>query len=641
MPKCKHPSLYRSHKIDENTLDTFLQARQETPLLRFITCGSVDDGKSTLIGRLLLETQQIFDDQYDALHKDSLRFGTQGNNADLALLVDGLLAEREQGITIDVAYRYFSTDKRKFVVADTPGHEQYTRNMVTGASTADLAVILVDATKGILPQTRRHVFLTSLMGIKSVILVLNKMDAIKFDKNRFDEITDTFSKEFQTLNFDQFIAIPVSALNGDNIANRSVKTPWYTGPTLLGYLEAVETTKNKALSPVFPVQWICRSDSTFRGIAGTVAQGTLCVGDKVRSSLYGQSAHIRRIVTWDGDMPSATEGQAITLVLDKEIDVSRGDVLGLESSPPETTDQFIATLIWLDHNEGLVGRNYDLKLLTQRTSASITKIKHRINIHSFSHESATSIKMNDICECSLATSAPIAFDSFERSKSLGAFILTDRFSHATIAAGLIKHSLRRSQNIHRQKLTICREDRERLNGHAGKVIWLTGLSGAGKSYIANALEKALYAKGYHTYILDGDNIRHGLNKGLGFTDEERVENMRRVAEVAKLMMDAGLIVITALISPFRQERASARDIIGPENFSEVYISTPIEVCEQRDTKGLYKKARRGEIPNFSGIGSPYEPPENADITIDSSSIPIDEAVAMILGPVLTKSKHSA
>ena len=633
MQKSKQESQYLPHKIDEASLDAFLQTRQETTLLRFITCGSVDDGKSTLIGRLLLETRQIFDDQFATLHKDSMRFGTQGNETDLALLVDGLLAEREQGITIDVAYRYFSTDKRKFIVADTPGHEQYTRNMVTGASTADLAVILVDATKGISTQTRRHTFLISLIGIKSVVLVVNKMDAIDFDKNRFQEITDAFIKDFQLLNLGQVTSIPVSALKGDNITNRSQATAWYTGPTLLSFLETVETLKRDSLHAALPVQWICRPHSKFRGVAGTIAEGTFSVGDVIRSPISGQTARIKRIITWDGDLPSASKGKAITLVLDKEIDVSRGDVLAEASNPPETTDQFDATIIWMGSDDGLVSRSYNLKLLTQRTTATITKIKYRTNIDSFSHENAQSLRMNDICECSLATSTPIVFDSFEHSKSLGAFILTDRYTHATVAAGLISHSLRRSQNIHLQKLSIGKVDRERLNGHSAKVIWLTGLSGAGKSYIANALEKALYKMGYHTYILDGDNVRHGLNKGLGFTDEDRVENIRRVAEVAKLMMDAGLIVITALISPFRQERATAREIVGEENFCEIYINTPIEICEQRDPKGLYKKARRGEIPNFTGIGSPYEPPESADLQIDSTTMPIEEAITKILSAI--------
>lgn len=630
MPKRKSQARQHLHVIEEHMLEAFLQTRQRKPLLRFITCGSVDDGKSTLIGRLLLETRQVFDDQFAALQKDSLRFGTHGSEADLALLVDGLLAEREQGITIDVAYRYFSTDKRKFIVADTPGHEQYTRNMITGASTADVAVILVDASKGLSTQTRRHAFLVSLMGIKSVVLVVNKMDAINYNKSRFHDITEAFLSEFHQLNFKQFISIPISALKGDNITARSQETPWYSGPTLLGYLEAVETEDDVFDNPVFPIQWICRPNPKFRGISGTLAQGTLRVGDKVQSALSKQLAHIKRIVTWDGDIPFAEAGKAITLVLDKEIEASRGDVLALPSHLPQTTDQFIATIIWMGNDEGLIGRSYNLKLLTQQTMASITKIKYRTNVNSFSHESATSLKMNDICECSIATSAPIVFDSFEKSKSMGAFILTDRYSHATVAAGLIKHSLRRSQNIHPQKLSITKNDRERLNGHKAKVIWLTGLSGAGKSYIANALEKALYDKGFRTYILDGDNIRHGLNKGLGFTDEDRVENIRRVAEVSKLMMDAGLIVITALISPFRQERASAREIIGAENFCEVYISTPIDVCEQRDPKGLYKKARSGQIPNFTGIGSPYEKPENADIEVDSTCISKRDAIKKIL-----------
>jgi bifunctional enzyme CysN/CysC len=600
------------------TLQTFLQQQQQQDLLRFITCGSVDDGKSTLIGRLLWESQQLFDDQLAALKAESKKYGTQGDDIDFALLVDGLAAEREQGITIDVAYRYFATSRRKFIVADTPGHEQYTRNMVTGASTADVAVLLVDARQGMLTQTRRHAYLVSLMGIRHVVLAVNKMDLVSFDAGAFNRISEAFEQFAKPLGIASISAIPLSALKGDNITQRSAHTPWYHGPTLMGYLETIPAQLPDAGKLVFPIQWVNRPDASFRGFSGSVAQGSVQVGDDIRVTASGQTARVAEIVTMDGRLNEAPAGSAITLRLDKEIDASRGDVLSLKDKPLETTDQFEATLVWMSEEAGLIGRSYQLKLATQWASASITNIKHKVDINTLAHEAVNHLALNDISVCNIATSKPLVFDSYQQSKALGGFILVDRFTHATVAAGMIRHSLRRAQNVHRQALSVTRADRERINGHKGKVIWFTGLSGSGKSTIANALEKDLHAQGKRTYILDGDNIRQGLNKDLGFTDADRVENIRRVAEVAKLMMDAGLIVMTAFISPFRAEREMARELIGPENFIEVFVNTPLEVCEQRDPKGLYKKARIGQLPNMTGINSPYEAPLWPELAFDTN-----------------------
>ena len=615
----KHGNPVESKRTTHPTptsIEEFLQQQQSQDMLRFITCGSVDDGKSTLIGRLLWESQQLFDDQLAALQVESKKFGTQGDEIDFALLVDGLAAEREQGITIDVAYRFFSTNRRKFIVADTPGHEQYTRNMATGASTADVAILLIDARQGVLTQTRRHAFLVSLMGIRHVALAINKMDLVNFDATAFDRIRDEFNLFSQALGFDSINAIPVSALRGDNITQRSAHTPWYNGPTLMGYLETVKIKTSVTDKMVFPVQWVNRPDSSFRGFSGTVTDGALHTGDVVRVTASGQTAKVIEIVTMDGLLTEASAGQAVTVRLDSEIDASRGDVLSLNQSPLEMTDQFEATLVWMTDEPGLVGRSYDIKLATQWASSSITHIKHRIDINTLAHEARSQLTLNDICVCNLATSKPLVFDSYTRSKSLGSFILVDRFSNATVAAGMINHSLRRAQNVHKQSLSISRLDREKLNGHIGKVIWFTGLSGSGKSTIANALEIKLHEQGKRTYILDGDNIRQGLNKDLGFTDTDRIENIRRIAEVAKLMMDAGLVVLTAFISPFRQEREMARELIGPDNFVEVYVNTTLEVCEQRDVKGLYRKARSGQLPNMTGINSPYETPVAPDVILD-------------------------
>jgi bifunctional enzyme CysN/CysC len=595
-------------------------------LLRFITCGSVDDGKSTLIGRLLFESQQIPEDQIAALKRDSRRFGTQGDAIDFALLVDGLAAEREQGITIDVAYRYFSSPRRSFIVADTPGHEQYTRNMVTGASTAELAVLLVDARTGLTVQTRRHAYLVSLMGLRHVVLAINKMDLIAYDEQRFRSIQSDFARYAAQLGFETITAIPMSALRGDNVTTRSADMPWYAGSSLLEHLETIDTQRPPQAGSVFPVQWVNRPNADFRGYAGTLAAGELKVGDSLRVAQSGQTAKITRIVTGDGDLSSASAGDAVTLCLDREIDISRGDVLSRADLPVEMTDQFEATIVWLHEEAGLASRRYDLKLASQWSGASITAIKHRVNVNTLAEEPARKLDLNDITVCNIATTQPLAFERYSESRELGGFILVDRYTHATVAAGLIRHSLRRAQNVHRQSLSVDRTAREKLNGHPGKVVWFTGLSGSGKSTIANALEVELHGRGLHTYILDGDNVRQGLNRDLGFTDIDRVENIRRIAEVAKLMMDAGLIVMTSFISPFRRERDLARELIGPENFIEIFIDTPLEVCEQRDVKGLYKKARQGKIPNMTGVNSPYEVPLAPDVTVRTQETSLAESV---------------
>jgi bifunctional enzyme CysN/CysC len=609
--------------------DELIEFQRDQDLLRFITCGSVDDGKSTLIGRLLWESRQVFDDQLESLKVESQKYGTQGNNIDFALLVDGLSAEREQGITIDVAYRFFATRTRKFIVADSPGHEQYTRNMVTAASTAQAAILLIDARSGLLEQTRRHAYLVSLMGIRHVILAINKMDLVAFNDQVFNQISKEFRQFSIELNFQSITPVPISALHGDNIIRRSGHTPWYHGPTLLSVLETIEVAFSKdAAKPIFPVQWVNRPDSSFRGYSGTLTQGALSIGDTIRVTHTGISAAISKIITMDGPLASIHSGQAVTICLDREIDISRGDVLTLASSPIETTDQFEATLVWLNPAVGLAGRNYEIKLSTQTSSCSITAIKHSIDINSLKKQTSSTLQQNDIAICNMATSRALAFETYQNAPSMGSFILIDRLTNATLAAGMINHSLRRAHNIHRQALTISRDERERLNGHKGKVIWLTGLSGSGKSTIANALEIKLHEEGYRTFILDGDNVRHGLNKDLGFTEADRVENMRRIAEVAKLMLDAGLVVITAFISPFHRERQMARELIGLD-FLEVHVSTPLEVCEARDPKGLYKQARAGKIPNMTGINSPYEAPMNADIELDSSSMTLPEMIAIL------------
>ncbi|WP_434715348.1 adenylyl-sulfate kinase [Paraburkholderia sp. A3RO-2L] len=599
----------------ENSVD----AQDTRDLLRFITCGNVDDGKSTLIGRMLWEGQHLYDDQLAALKRDSARYGTQGNELDLALLVDGLGAEREQHITIDVAYRFFSTSKRKFIVADAPGHEQYTRNMVGGASTANVAVLLVDARTGLTTQTRRHAYVVALMGIRQLVLAINKMDLVRYDREVFQRIEQDFAAFSQKLPSVSTIAIPLSALKGDNVQTRTSSMPWYSGPTLMGYLETVDATPPTNNQLVFPVQYVNRPNDAFRGFAGTIEQGELQIGDTLRVGRSGQIAQVKTIDRLTEEVERVCAGDAVTLTLDREIDVGRGDVLSLAQTPLETTDHFEANLIWTGDEDGLIGRSYEIKLATQWTSATITTIKYGIDLNTLGHEARRKLSPNDICVCNIATSRPLVYTPFSETPTLGRFIVVDRDTHATVAVGIIRHNLRRAQNVHAQSLTVNRARREHLNGHAGKVIWFTGLSGSGKSTIANALEVELHARGYRTYLLDGDNLRQGLNKDLGFTDPDRVENIRRVIEVARLMQDAGLIVITALISPFRRERAMAREKLGDDNFVEVYVNTSLEVCEQRDTKGLYKRARAGLLPNFSGISSAYEIPRNPDFTVDGSA----------------------
>ena len=616
------------------SMEDFLSQQMGQDLLRFITCGSVDDGKSTLIGRLLWDSQQLLEDQVMALQAESKKHGTQGQDIDFALLVDGLAAEREQGITIDVAYRFFATARRKFIVADTPGHEQYTRNMVTGASTADMAIVLVDASAGLLTQTRRHAFLVSLMGIRHVVLAINKMDQMGFDEAVFRTIEAAFVAFAGTLGFESITAIPISALKGDNITARSVQTPWYQGPTLMAYLESVTVSKASSDRFVFPVQWVNRPDAFFRGLSGTVASGAVKLGDELRVTASGEMAVVSDIVTMDGSLAQANEGDAVTLCLDRHIDASRGDVLSLSRMPLDMTDQFEASVVWMHADEGLIGRQYDLKTSSQWTSVSITEIKHRIAVDTLAHEACRSLQLNDIAVCKLATTRPVVFDAYAQSKTLGSFILVDRATQSTVAAGMIRHGLRRAQNVHRQALSVARSDRERLNGHKGRVVWFTGLSGSGKSTLANALEVALHAQGVRTYILDGDNVRQGLNRDLGFTPADRVENIRRIAEVARLMMDAGLLVLTAFISPYKQERAMAKELIGAENFVEVFINTPLDVCEQRDVKGLYRQARAGKIPNMTGINSPYEAPESPDFTVDTSSTALASTVKMLTDHLL-------
>ncbi|MGW8394257.1 adenylyl-sulfate kinase [Pseudoduganella sp. HUAS MS19] len=612
------------------SLETLQRQQDGQDLLRVITCGNVDDGKSTLIGRLLWESQQLLDDQLDALQRESRKFGTQGGQIDFALLVDGLSAEREQGITIDIAYRFFGTSRRRFIIADTPGHQQYTRNMVTAASTADVAVLLIDARNGLQTQSRRHAYLASLMGVSHIVLAINKMDLVGYAQDVFTRISEDFAAFSAPFKFASLTAIPLSALKGDNLSERSLNMAWYAGPTLLGCLETAKIELPAGDNAVFPVQWVNRPDASFRGFSGTVAQGSFAVGDEIRVSASGQTSHIAEIVTMDGSLPRAARGDAVTLRLATEIDASRGDVLSLARAPLDLSDQLEATLIWTDPEPGLVGRSYHIKLATQSGAASVTKIKHEIDVNTLAHHASKQLTLNSITVCTLALSKPMVFENYGKSKPLGSFILIDRHTNATIAIGMVRHSLRRAQNVHRQALSINRAAREKLNGHRGKVIWLTGLSGAGKSSIANALEVALHADGKRTYLLDGDNVRQGLNRDLGFTDADRVENIRRIAEVAKLMLDAGMIVITAFISPFRREREMARELIGSDNFVEAYISTPLAVCEQRDPKGLYRKARAGQLPNMSGIGSPYEAPLVPQVTIDGSEQTIDQSVALLL-----------
>ncbi len=612
-------------------VNAYLNQQNELELLRFITCGSVDDGKSTLIGRMLYEAQLIFEDQVAALQKDSKKQGTQGGDIDFALLVDGLAAEREQGITIDVAYRFFGTDRRKFIVADTPGHEQYTRNMVTGASTADVAVILVDASQGVLTQTRRHSFLTSLLGIPHVVLAINKMDLVDYQQDVFERIVAEYQDFAANLSFDSITPIPLSALQGDNVIERSRQTPWYAGPTLLGKLETAPIAQQSTTSPFrMPVQWVNRPNADFRGYAGTVSAGSIAPGDTIQVMPSGSQAVVREVLLFDQSLPRALPQQSVTLTLDREVDVSRGDVLVAAEAPGEISDQFDASLVWMDTEAGYVGRSYELMLGATRIGASVTEIKHKVNVNTLEQMPSRSLELNDIGRVTLSLDEAIPFAAYQECRDLGSFILVDRYTKATVGAGMINFGLRRAQNLHPTASTIDARSRSDLMGHAGKVIWLTGLSGSGKSTVADALERRLHGMGIHSYILDGDNIRSGLNKDLGFTDADRVENIRRTAEVAKLMADAGLVVITAFISPFRSERDMARALFAPGEFAEVFLDVSLEVAESRDPKGLYKKARRGELPHFTGIDSPYQTPESADLILDTSELTVQQCVDKLL-----------
>jgi bifunctional enzyme CysN/CysC len=612
-------------------IETYLKTHEHKSLLRFITCGSVDDGKSTLIGRLLYESKLIFEDQLAALEADSKKVGTQGGDLDFALLVDGLAAEREQGITIDVAYRFFTTENRKFIVADTPGHEQYTRNMVTGASTADLAVILIDARKGVLTQTRRHSYLVSLMGISRVVLAINKMDLVDYSEDIFGRIDEDYRDFAREIGLRDITSIPMSALKGDNVLVQSDKTPWYDGPALMEHLETVDVGHNRQSKPFrMPIQWVNRPRHDFRGFTGTVASGTIHPGDRIRVLPAGTESMIDRVVTYDGDLKEAVAGESVTLTLKDEIDVSRGDIITLSNEPCAVADQFETTIIWMSEEPMLTGRTYLLKIGAKAVGATVAQPKYKINVNTMEHLAAKTLELNEIGIVNIGLDQPIPFDAYEDNRETGGFILIDRLTNNTIGAGLIHFALRRSQNIHWQALDVNKEARAGQKHQSPCILWFTGLSGAGKSTIANLVEKKLYALGCHTYLLDGDNVRHGLNKDLGFTDADRVENIRRVAEVSKLMVDSGLIVLVSFISPFRSERRMARELVEEGEFLEVYVDTPLAEAEKRDPKGLYKKARAGEIKNFTGIDSPYEPPETAEIRIDTASLSAAEAADEIV-----------
>ena len=636
MPNNPDTPVYVTDALIAEDIDAYLEQHQQKSLLRFITCGSVDDGKSTLIGRLLYDSKMIFEDQLAALEADSKRVGTQGQEIDFALLVDGLAAEREQGITIDVAYRFFTTEKRKFIVADTPGHEQYTRNMVTGASTADLAVILIDARKGVLTQTRRHSFLAHLIGIRHIVLAVNKMDLVGYDKAVFDRITLAYRAFASEIGITSFTAIPISGFKGDNITALSDNTPWFKGPALIEHLENVEvgSAADEAKPFRMPVQWVNRPNLDFRGFSGQLASGKVRPGDAVRILPSGKTTTIDRIVTLDGDLDEAVAGQSVTLTLADEVDCSRGDVIAAADAPPEAADQFEATLVWMADEAMIAGRAYWLKIATQSVSATIQQPKYEINVNTLDHLAAKTLELNGIGVVELSTDKPITFEAYADNRTLGGFILIDKLTNATVAAGMLHFSLRRAQNVHWQATDIDRDMRADLKNQRPALLWFTGLSGSGKSTIANLVEKKLHRMNRHSFLLDGDNVRHGLNKDLGFTEADRIENIRRVGEVAKLMSDAGLIVITAFISPFRAEREMVRSMLPEGEFIEVFIDTPLAEAEKRDVKGLYKKARAGQLKNFTGIDSPYEAPENPEIRIDTTAISPEEAADLIIDRLL-------
>ena len=621
------------HQSDliSSDIDAYLKAHENKSLLRFITCGSVDDGKSTLIGRLLYESKMIFEDQLTALEQDSKKVGTQGENIDFALLVDGLAAEREQGITIDVAYRFFATEHRKFIVADTPGHEQYTRNMATGASTADLAVLLIDARQGVLTQTKRHAFIASQLGVRHIVLAVNKMDLVDYSEKVFNEIVDDFKTFADQLDIPNLHAIPVSALAGDNVVDGSRYMPWYEGPSLLGYLEGVDVEAEETSLPFrMPVQWVNRPDLDFRGYAGRIAGGIVRPGDDVRVLPSGKQSKIARIVTMDSDLDEAVSGQSVTLTLTDEIDISRGDVIATSETPPEISDQFDTTIIWLSEEPMLPGRSYRMKTSSRLVSATVNAPKHKTDVNTLQKLPAKTLQLNEIGNCTLAVDRPIAFDSYNENRQTGSFILIDRMTNNTVGMGMINFPLRRAANIHWQNLDINKAANAEQKGQSPAVLWFTGLSGSGKSTIANEVQRRLFASGRHSFILDGDNVRHGLNRDLGFTDADRVENIRRVAEVSKLMVDAGLITLVSFISPFRAERELARNLMEEGEFIEIFVNTPLSVAESRDPKGLYKKARAGNLKNFTGIDSPYEAPENPEIEINTDDMSVEDAAERVI-----------
>ncbi|MDZ4869755.1 MAG: sulfate adenylyltransferase subunit CysN [Alphaproteobacteria bacterium] len=617
--------------MSPDELRAFLAKQEGKSFLRFLTCGSVDDGKSTLIGRLLYDTKLIFEDQLKTLEKDSRKHGTTGEDIDFALLLDGLEAERQQGITIDVAYRFFTTEKRKFIVADTPGHEQYTRNMATGASNSDLAVILVDARKGVLTQTRRHAYICSLLRIRHVVLAINKIDLVDYSEDIFDAIDGEFRDFADKLGFASLVSIPISARFGDNVIEPGGRLGWYTGPTLLAHLETVDVDSDRTQRPLrMPVQWVNRPNLDFRGFAGTIATGHVRVGDPIVVAASGRTSTVARIVTMDGDLADASAGAAVTLTLKDEIDISRGDVLASPAARPEVADQFAAHLLWMAEDELLPGRQYLIKIGAKTVPASVTELKHKIDVNSLDHFAAKTLQLNEVGFCNFSTTAPIAFDAYADSRETGGFIVVDRLTNGTVGAGMIDFGLRRATNVHLQALDVDKEARASMKGQKPVILWFTGLSGSGKSTIANIVERKLHLGGQHTYVLDGDNVRHGLNRDLGFTDADRVENIRRVAEAAKLFVDAGMIVLVSFISPFRSERRVARELVGFDEFLEVFIDTPIEVCMARDPKGLYKRAAAGEIKNFTGIDSPYEPPEAPEIHVHTVNVTAEDAADQIV-----------
>ncbi len=630
------PPAYTADALIAEDIDAYLELHRHKSMLRFITCGSVDDGKSTLIGRLLYDSKMIFEDQLAALEADSRRSGTQGEAIDFALLVDGLAAEREQGITIDVAYRFFATEKRKFIVADTPGHEQYTRNMVTGASTADLAVILIDARKGVLTQTRRHSYLAQLIGIRHIVLAVNKMDLVDYDQQRFDEIVADYQAFATSIGIGAFTAIPLSGFKGDNVATRSAAMPWYTGPCLIEHLESVEVSTDRAGDLPFrmPVQWVNRPNLDFRGFAGMIASGRVRPGDRVRILPSGRLSTIARIVTWDGDLDVAVAGQSVTLTLADEVDCSRGDVIALADDAPEVADQFSASIVWMDDAPLQPNRAYLLKIGSQTVSATVRAPDHRIDVNTLERLAAPTLALNDIGIADIHTDRPIVVEPYTDNAELGGFILIDRASNATVAAGMIRHALRRAHNIHWQAVEISREAHAAQMRQQPRVLWFTGLSGSGKSTIANMVEQKLHALGKHTFLLDGDNVRHGLNSDLGFSDADRVENIRRIGEVARLMTDAGLIVLTAFISPFQVERDLVRAMVPEGEFFEIFVDTPLDVAEKRDVKGLYRRARAGEIANFTGISSPYEPPVSPEFRVDTTKMTAEQAADQIVEQII-------